>query len=105
MDGYTRVNFSTATQICSCPESCNRDCLARDEYQQARGLQLGPAKADDVEKVPQLTRLFVPSLNTLSEKYTITTPLGVDDLVNHCYAVGYSKAESSDLHLLFVRLR
>ena len=86
--------------------------ISPSEYQQTMGWQLSPAKAGDEvcyvhqklfsstltlyeqEKVPQLTRSFVPSLNMLSEKYT-TTSLGVDDLVKHCYAVGYAGAESN----------
>lgn len=42
--------------------------------------QLSPVRADDEEKMPQLTHLFTPDLNTFSEKFT-TTSLSVDDLV------------------------
>ena len=44
--------------------------------------------------MPQLTRLFIPSLNTLPENFT-TTSLSVDDLVKICYEAGYVKAESN----------
>ena len=44
--------------------------------------------------MPQLTRLFTPDPNTFPENFT-TTSLSVDDLVKHCYEVGYVKAGSN----------
>lgn len=41
------------------------------------------------EKLPQLTRIFVPNLNTLATMYN-THPYSVDDLVSHCRNVGYA---------------
>lgn len=58
------------------------------------GWQLDRARAADVEKMRQLTRLFIPNLNTFPENFT-TTSLGVDDLVKHCYEVGYVKPGSN----------
>ena len=34
-----------------------------EEYTQRMGWELTPAKADDIEKMPQLTRLFIPDVN------------------------------------------
>ena len=59
-----------------------------EEYPQRMSLQLDPARADDKEKLPRLTRLFAPNLDTFLENFT-TTSLSVDRLVKRCYEVGY----------------
>nr|ABG45907.1 putative alpha1 mating-type protein [Fulvia fulva] len=64
-----------------------------EEYLQCMGWQMGPPLEGDLEKTPQLIRLFTPNLDTFPEKYTMTT-LSVDDLVNHCYTLGYVVASN-----------
>jgi hypothetical protein len=56
--------------------------------------QLGLARADDEENMPQLTRLFTPAVNTFPENFT-TISLSVDDQVKHCHEVGYAMTESN----------
>ena len=56
--------------------------------------QLGLARADDEENMPQLTRLFTPAVNTFPENFT-TISLSVDDLVKDCHEVGYAMAKSN----------
>nr|ABK91356.1 putative mating type 1-1-1 protein [Dothistroma septosporum] len=64
-----------------------------EEYLQWMGWQMGPPLEGDLEKTPQLLRTFTPNLDTFPEKYTMTT-LSVDDLVNHCYTLGYVVASN-----------
>ncbi|CAK3780920.1 mating type 1-1 [Lecanosticta acicola] len=59
------------------------------------GWQLGPPPEGEQEKVLQITRAFTPNLDSFPEEYTTTT-LSVDDLVNHCYAMGYGNASNND---------
>nr|ADB11119.1 mating-type 1-1 protein [Pseudocercospora musae] len=66
-----------------------------EEYLQRMGWQLSPPQDGDQDKMPQIIRLFTPSLDTFPEKFTTTT-LSADDLVNHCYAMGYGKASNND---------
>ena len=56
--------------------------------------QLSPARADDGDKMPQLTRLFTPDVNTFPENFT-TTSLCVDDLVKRCNEIGYATTETN----------
>ena len=72
--------------------------VSPEESLQRVGWQLGPAEADDEEKMlPQLTCLFTLNQNAFPENYTITS-LSVHELVKHCYEVGYVKAGEDTSH-------
>ncbi|EME78291.1 uncharacterized protein MYCFIDRAFT_80719 [Pseudocercospora fijiensis CIRAD86] len=52
-----------------------------EEYLQRMGWQLSPPQDGDQDKMPQISRLFTPSLDTFPEKFTTTT-LSADGNVN-----------------------
>ncbi|OQO00614.1 hypothetical protein B0A48_13104 [Cryoendolithus antarcticus] len=66
------------------------------QYQRMMGWQLGPPAEHDESKVPTMTRIFVPTLESFPESIT-TTVLSVDDLVDHCIRTGLVQAPQSEV--------
>lgn len=49
-----------------------------------------PGPPSQPGKMPQITRLFIPNLDSFPDAITMTT-LGVDDLVQSCYNMAHVK--------------
>ncbi|WPH01758.1 putative MAT1-1-1 protein [Acrodontium crateriforme] len=72
-----------------------------EQYQQMMGWHIDAPQAGDPDKVPQVTRLFIPNLDNFPQKY-ISTDQSVNDLVTYCINAGYinnnNKASSAGVH-------
>ncbi|KAF2214514.1 hypothetical protein CERZMDRAFT_110793 [Cercospora zeae-maydis SCOH1-5] len=65
-----------------------------EQYLEMMGWQVLPPQDGDPAKVPQLVRIFEPTLDCFDEEHT-TTNLGVDDLVAACVAAGFGPQSNS----------
>ncbi|KXT12087.1 hypothetical protein AC579_1856 [Pseudocercospora musae] len=63
-----------------------------EEYLQCMGRQLNPSQDSDQDMMPQITRLFTPSLDTFPEKFTTTT-LSADGRYPRCSSSSRSCAK------------